>query len=130
MVARYHRLVISFAQFGHEPALTCRRVIRRLRRRLATPPERFEGSGQFIGEPEMSEAAREFLDRWMAEHIGAVPDEYRLRETVRLVALCREDAIHAGVDLADLRAAAGGNLLESILAALSAASAPTRESVA
>ena len=30
MVARYHRLAISFAQFGHEPALTCRRVIRRL----------------------------------------------------------------------------------------------------
>jgi hypothetical protein len=130
MVARYHRLAISFAQFGHEPALTCRRVIRRLKRRLATAPERFEGSGKFIGEPEMSEAAREFLDRWMSEHVGAVPDEYRLRETVRLVALCREDAIRAGVDLADLRAAAGGNLLESILAALSAATAPTRESVA
>jgi hypothetical protein len=77
----------------------------------------------------MSEAAREFLDRWMSEHVGVVPDEYRLRETVRLVALCREDAIRAGVDLADLRAAAGGNLLESILAALSAATAPTRESV-
>src|SRR4029077_5434676 len=70
MVARYHRLAISFAQFGHEPALTCRRSMRRLRRRVATSPERFEGSGKFIGEPEMSEAAREFLDRWMSEHVG------------------------------------------------------------
>jgi len=77
----------------------------------------------------MSEAVREFLDRWVAEHVGAVPDEYRLRETVRLVALCREDAIHAGVDLADLRTAAGGNLLQTMLAALSAASARTKESV-
>jgi hypothetical protein len=77
----------------------------------------------------MSEAAREFLDRWMAEHVDAVADEYRLRETVRLVALCREDAIRAGVGLADLRTAAGGNLLQTMLAALSAASARTRESV-
>src|SRR4029077_4214685 len=95
-----------------------------------TAAEILRAAANLSGEPEMSEAAREFLDRWMSEHVGVVPDEYRLRETVRLVALCREDAIRAGVDLADLRAAAGGNLLESILAALSAATAPTTESVA
>ena len=40
--------------------------------------------------PEMSERAREFLEHWVSDHVGAVADEYRMRETVRLVALCRE----------------------------------------
>jgi len=78
-------------------------------------------------EPEMSERAREFLEHWLADHIAAVADEYRMRETVRLVAQCREDAIRAGIAPDELRAAAGGNLIQCMLAALSAAAARTRQ---
>ena len=78
-------------------------------------------------EPEMSERAREFLEHWLSDHAGAVSDEYRMRETVRLVALCREDAIRAGIVPDELRAAAGGNLIQCMLAALSAAAARTKQ---
>jgi hypothetical protein len=78
-------------------------------------------------EPEMSEQAREFLEHWLSGHVGAVADEYRMRETVRLVALCREDAIHAGIPPDELRAAAGGNLIQFMLAALSEAAARTKQ---
>ena len=80
-------------------------------------------------EPEMSERAREFLEHWLSDHVGAVSDEYRMRETVRLVALCREDAIRAGIVPDELRAAAGGNLIQCMLAALSAAAARTKQTV-
>jgi hypothetical protein len=66
--------------------------------------------------PEMSERAREFLEHWVSDHVGAVADEYRMRETVRLVALCREDAIRAGIAPDELRTAAGGNLIQCIAA--------------
>ena len=78
-------------------------------------------------EPEMSERAREFLEHWVSDHVTAVSDEYRMRETVRLVALCREDAIRAGIAPDELRAAAGGNLIQCMLAVLSAAAARTRQ---
>jgi hypothetical protein len=78
-------------------------------------------------EPEMSERAREFLEHWLSGHVGVVADEYRMRETVRLLALCREDAIRAGIPPDELRAAAGGNLIQFMLAALSAAAAQTKE---
>ena len=78
-------------------------------------------------EPEMSERAREFLEHWVSGHVGAVADEYRMRETVRLVALCRDDAIRAGIAPDELRAAAGGNLIQWMLAVLSAAAARTRQ---
>jgi hypothetical protein len=78
-------------------------------------------------EPEMSERAGEFLEHWLSGHVGAVADEYRMRETVRLVALCREDAIRAGIPPDELRTAAGGNLIQFMLAALSAAAARTRQ---
>jgi hypothetical protein len=78
-------------------------------------------------EPGMSEQAREFLEHWLSEHVGAVSDEYRMRETVRLVALCREDAIRAGIPPDELRTAAGGNLIQCMLAALSTAAARTRQ---
>jgi hypothetical protein len=78
-------------------------------------------------EPEMSERAREFLEHWVSDHVGAVADEYRMRETVRLVALCRDDAIRAGIAPDELRAAAGGNLIQCMLAVLSAAAARTRQ---
>jgi hypothetical protein len=80
-------------------------------------------------EPEMSERAREFLEHWLSDHVGAVADEYRMRETVRLVALCREDAIRARIVPDELRAAAGGNLIQCMLAALSAAAARTKQTV-
>jgi hypothetical protein len=80
-------------------------------------------------EPEVSEQARKFLEHWLSGHVGAVADEYRMRETVRLVALCREDAIRAGIPPDELRAAAGGNLIQCMLAALSAAAARTRQTV-
>jgi hypothetical protein len=78
-------------------------------------------------EPEMSERAREFLEHWVSGHVGVVADEYRMRETVRLVALCREDAIGAGIRPDELRMAAGGNLIQCMLAALSAAAARTKQ---
>ena len=78
-------------------------------------------------EPEMSERAREFLEHWVSEHVSAVAEEYRMRETVRLVAQCREDAIRAGIAPDELRAAAGGNLIQCMLAVLSAAAARTRQ---
>jgi hypothetical protein len=80
-------------------------------------------------EPEMSERAREFLEHWLSDHVGAVADEYRMRETVRLVALCREDAIRAGIAPDELRTAAGGNLIQCMLATLSAAAARTKQTV-
>jgi hypothetical protein len=78
-------------------------------------------------EPEMSGRAREFLEHWLSDHVTAVSDEYRMRETVRLVALCREDAIRAGIAPDELRAAAGGNLIQCMLAALSVAAARTKQ---
>src|ERR1700731_4801567 len=78
-------------------------------------------------EPEMSGQAREFLEHWVSDHVTAVAEEYRMRETVRLVALCREDAIRAGIAPDELRAAAGGNLIQCMLAVLSAAAARTRQ---
>src|SRR6202051_5151557 len=72
------------------------------------------------GEQEMSERAREFLEHWLSGHVGAVADEYRMRETVRLVALCREDAIRAGIAPDELRAAAGGHLVQFMLAVFDA----------
>src|SRR6202166_2216339 len=77
-------------------------------------------------EPEMSERAREFLEHWLSGHVGAVADEYRMRETVRLVALCRGDGIRAGIAPDELRTAAGGNLIQSMLTALSAAAGRTK----
>ena len=44
----------------------------------------------------MSERAREFLEHWKAEHVGAVADNQRLRVAVRLVLRCREDATCGG----------------------------------
>jgi hypothetical protein len=77
--------------------------------------------------PEMSERAREFLEHWVSAHVGVIADEYRMRETVRLVALCREDAIRAGIAPDELRTAADGNLIQYMLAALSTAAARTKQ---
>jgi len=58
----------------------------------------------------MSERAREFLDHWLADHVASVDDTRRLRETVRLVTLCREVAVRAGLAPEELRKASGGDL--------------------
>ena len=72
----------------------------------------------------MSERAREFLDHWLADHVASVDDTRRLRETVRLVTLCREDAVRAGLAPEELREASGGDLIGTMLVALSAVAAP------
>ena len=107
MVARHHHLAIQIAQFGHDLTLTSQRAIWRWenakRDRSRKRSWNAKSWGANLGRkswdecmrevPEMSERAREFLEHWMTDHVGAVADEYRMRETVRLVALCREDAI-------------------------------------
>jgi hypothetical protein len=133
MVARYHHLAIRIAQFGHDLTLTSSRRNTAVGEcATRSKPQKSWDAQKSWGEcmrevPEMSERAREFLEHWLADHVGAVADEYRMRETVRLVALCREDAIHAGVPPDELRAAAGGNLIQCMLAALSAVAARTRQ---
>jgi hypothetical protein len=106
--------------------LLARKILARkfLARKILGPKSRHEYMRE---EPEMSERAREFLEHWVSGHVGAVADEYRMRETVRLVAQCREDAIRAGIAPDELRAAAGGNLIQCMLAVLSAAAARTRQ---
>jgi len=46
------------------------------------------------------------------------------------VALCREDALRDGIPPDELRAAAGGNLIQCMMAALSAAAARSKETAA
>jgi hypothetical protein len=136
MVARYHHLAIRIAQFGHDLTLTSARAIPRSKNAESGRGRKNLGRKSWHGkswhecmreEPEMSERAREFLEHWLSDHVTAVSDEYRMRETVRLVALCREDAIRAGIAPDELRAAAGGNLIQCMLAVLSAAAARTRQ---
>lgn len=69
----------------------------------------------------MSDRARDFLDHWLSGHVEAVPDAKRMQETVRLVAMCRKDSISAGIAPDELRAAAKGDLIRNVLAALAAA---------
>jgi hypothetical protein len=103
-------LARSLAQFGHADALDWRAS-------RDTRISRLNG-GSERGGPKMSERAREFLAQWLEDNIVPVADEHRLRETVRLVALCREDAVAAGLAPAELRAAAGDDLIRTMLAAL------------
>ena len=56
-----------------------------------------------------------------------VPDARRMQETVRLVAMCRKDAISAGIRPDEIRAAAKGDLIRNVLAALAAAAANENE---
>lgn len=65
--------------------------------------------------------ALDFLDRWEADHVEAVPIHCWGQEAVRLADLCREDAIRAGISLVDLQRAAKGNLVRYMLDALEAA---------
>lgn len=70
----------------------------------------------------MSSRARTFLEHWKSEHVEPVPETHRLREAVRLVTRCREDAACAHIPPQELRAAAGDDMIRNMLAALDAAS--------
>jgi hypothetical protein len=69
----------------------------------------------------MSNRAQEFLNRWEQEHVGAVPDDRKLREVVQLTARCRRDAVAAGIAAEELRTAAAQGLIRHMLAAITAA---------
>jgi hypothetical protein len=74
----------------------------------------------------MSERAYEFLEQWKSEHVEPVPDTHRLREAVRLVAMCRGDASCTRIPPQELRAAASDNMIGYMLAALAVAAATPR----
>ena len=69
----------------------------------------------------MSERAHEFIIHWLSINVGTVPAVQRLGKAVRLATKCREDATLAGIPLQEIRAAAEGDLIRKILAALDAA---------
>ena len=69
----------------------------------------------------MSERAREFLEKWKLEHVEPVADGKRLREAVRLVLMCRDDATCAGIPPHELRIAAQNDMIRNMLAAVDAA---------
>jgi hypothetical protein len=70
----------------------------------------------------MSDRAVEFLDRWEADHVEAVPFEKRDNEAIRLAEQCRQDALRAGISLVYLEKAANGNLVRNMLDAIEEAS--------
>ena len=69
----------------------------------------------------MSQRASEFLEHWKAEYVVAIADNQRLREAVRLVLRCREDATCAGIPPRELRAAAREDLIRDMLTTIDAA---------
>ena len=71
----------------------------------------------------MSDRARHFLNDWLGEHIGVLPDVERVAASVRLAAQCRRDAAIAGIPLQEIRDAVGGDLIRKILQALTITSA-------
>jgi hypothetical protein len=73
----------------------------------------------------MGARADQFLAHWKSEHVASVAGTPRLREAVRLVAMCREDAVRAGIPAHELRTAAPDGMIRNMLAAL-AATAPWR----
>ena len=75
----------------------------------------------------MSDRAGDFLIHWLAQHVQALPAVQRLAETVRLATVCRKDAVAAGIDLQEIRDAAGGDLIRKILQALDAAARLSNE---
>jgi hypothetical protein len=66
----------------------------------------------------MSNRAHAFLVDWFAQHVRALPTVQRLAEAVRLATDCRKDAVAAGIELQEIRDAAGGDLIRKILEAL------------
>jgi hypothetical protein len=58
------------------------------------------------------------LGHWEAEHVQPVPLRDREQEARQLAVLCLDDALRVGISEEDLRAAAGGDLVNNMLQAL------------
>jgi vacuolar-type H+-ATPase subunit C/Vma6 len=69
----------------------------------------------------MTGQAKAFLERWEFENIKVVASSEQADEARRLASQCREDATKAGISDRDLEAAAAGDLVDSMVSALSAA---------
>lgn len=65
----------------------------------------------------MSDRAGDFLIHWFTQHVRPLPAVQRLAEAVRLATDCRKDAVAAGIELQEIRDAAGGDLIRKILEA-------------
>ena len=66
----------------------------------------------------MGNRAGDFLIHWFVQHVRPLPAIQRLAEAARLAVDCRRDAVAAGIDLQEIRDAAGGDLIRKILEAL------------
>ena len=75
----------------------------------------------------MSDRARDFMNDWLGNHVGALPEVERVAASVRLAVQCRRDATTAGIPLQEIREAAGGDVIRKILQALTVASALQHE---
>ncbi|MGA8818903.1 MAG: hypothetical protein WB624_16520 [Xanthobacteraceae bacterium] len=75
----------------------------------------------------MSDRARDFMNDWLGNHVGALPAVERVAASVRLALQCRRDATAAGIPLQEIREAAGGDVIRKILQALTVASALQHE---
>ncbi len=75
----------------------------------------------------MSERARDFMNEWLGNHVGALPVVERVAASVRLAAKCRLDATKAGIPLQEIRDAAGGDVILKMLQALTVAAALQHE---
>jgi len=69
----------------------------------------------------MSDQAHGFLIHWFTDHVQSLPEPRRLAQAVRLATQCRKDATAAGIPLAEIRTAAGGDLIRTLLDALDTA---------
>jgi hypothetical protein len=68
----------------------------------------------------LSARAVEFLDRWEADHVEAMPPSLWEKAAPQLAALCQGDGARAGISAADLQRAAKGDLVQNMLDALRA----------
>jgi hypothetical protein len=75
-------------------------------------------SGKALGLDPMSEVARLFLLRWVAENVEVVPLQRREEELVRLAARCIVDAAKQDLSEKELEEAAEGDLVSYMFAAL------------
>jgi hypothetical protein len=68
----------------------------------------------------MAERAEVFLDHWCAQVIKAMPCVHREKQAQRLVTMCIAEGKRVGISEADIREAAGGNLVRYMLAEMDA----------
>lgn len=75
----------------------------------------------------MSDRARVFLIEWFSARVRPLPSLHRVAEATRLAIDCRKDAVKAGIPLAEVRDAVGGDLIRKILEALNTVAALDQE---